>query len=46
MWTFHHKHYAEDLPAFANGLIWAATWFRWAVLTVRSALSRDPRVSP
>src|SRR5919199_2774106 len=23
MWTFHDKHYADDLPAFGNGLIWA-----------------------
>lgn len=46
MWTFHHKHYAEDLPAFMNGLIWAATWLRWGALTVKAALSRDPKVSP
>lgn len=46
MWTFHHKHYAEDLPAFANGLVWAATWVRWAVLSLKAALSRDPKVSP
>jgi GT2 family glycosyltransferase len=46
MWTFHHKHYAEDLPAFMNGVIWAATWIRWAVLSAKAALSRDPKVSP
>jgi GT2 family glycosyltransferase len=33
MWTFHHKHYAEDMPAFANGLVWASIWARWAALT-------------
>ena len=32
-WTFHHKHYADELPAFGNGLVWAAIWIRWAVLT-------------
>ena len=45
MWTFHHKHYAADLPAFANGLVWASIWGRWAVLTARARLSGDPRVS-
>lgn len=46
MWTFHHKHYAEDLPAFANGLVWASIWGRWAVLSARSQLFHDPRISP
>ena len=32
-WTFHHKHYADELPAFGNGLVWAAIWARWAILT-------------
>jgi GT2 family glycosyltransferase len=45
MWTFHHKHYASDLPAFANGLVWASIWGRWATLNLRSALANDPRVS-
>jgi GT2 family glycosyltransferase len=46
MWTFHHKHYAEDMPAFANGLVWASIWARWAALAARSRLSGDSRVSP
>ncbi len=46
MWTFHHKHYAEDLPAFANGLVWAGIWIRWAVLSLKAAFSQEPRVSP
>lgn len=46
MWTFHHKHYAEGLPAFANGLVWLATWMRWAALTIKASLSDDPKVSP
>jgi GT2 family glycosyltransferase len=45
MWTFHHKHYASDLPAFANGLIWASIWGRWAALDVRARVTTDPRVS-
>jgi GT2 family glycosyltransferase len=45
MWTFHYKHYASDLPAFANGLIWASIWGRWATLNLRARLTTDPRVS-
>jgi GT2 family glycosyltransferase len=46
MWTFHHKHYADELPAFGNGLVWAAIWLRWAMLSGWSAVTRDPNVSP
>jgi GT2 family glycosyltransferase len=46
MWTFHHKHYAEDMPAFANGLVWASIWARWAALTARASMTNDPRISP
>jgi len=46
MWTFHHKHYADELPAFGNGLVWAAIWARWAVLTGWAAVTRNPKVSP
>jgi GT2 family glycosyltransferase len=45
MWTFHHKHYASDLPAFANGLIWASIWGRWATLNLRARITADSRVS-
>lgn len=45
MWTFHHKHYASDLPAFGNGLIWASIWGRWAATMLRATLTQDPRVS-
>ena len=45
MWTFHYKHYAADLSAFGNGLIWASIWGRWAYLRTRAALTHDPRVS-
>ena len=51
MWTFHHKHYAADLPAFANGLVWAGIWARWAVKAGQSAMSQNghgpsPRPAP
>jgi GT2 family glycosyltransferase len=46
MWTFHHKHYAEEYPAFANGLVWASIWTRWAVLAARASVLKDPTVSP
>jgi GT2 family glycosyltransferase len=46
MWTFHHKHYADEYPAFGNGVVWAAIWARWAVLAGWSAVTRNPRVSP
>ena len=45
MWTFHDKHYADDLPAFINGVVWAAIWVRWIVLALRATAMRDARVS-
>jgi GT2 family glycosyltransferase len=42
MWTFHHKHYAADLPAFANGLVWAANWARFLYLATRVETLADP----
>jgi GT2 family glycosyltransferase len=49
MWTFHHKHYAEDMPAFANGLVWASIWARWAALSavdgVRRVRARPARLA-
>ena len=32
LWTFHHKHFADELPAFGNGLFWAAIWTHWVAL--------------
>lgn len=46
MWTFHRKHYATGLPAPVNGLVWLGIWSRWALLSLRSKLTRDPTVSP
>ena len=42
MWTFHHKHYAADLPAFANGMVWAANWARFLYLASRVEVLADP----
>jgi hypothetical protein len=47
MWTFHHKHYAADLPAFANGLVWAGIWARWAMQAAVSPNGQStPRQAP
>jgi hypothetical protein len=46
MWTFHHKHYADDYRAFENGLVWAAIWARWALLAGWSNITRNPNISP
>jgi GT2 family glycosyltransferase len=46
MWIFHRKHYASGLPGPANGLVWTGIWGRWAVLSLRARLNRDPTVSP
>jgi GT2 family glycosyltransferase len=45
MWTFHHKHYAADLPAFANGLVWAGIWARWAIKAGRAAMTPNAQVA-
>jgi GT2 family glycosyltransferase len=45
MWIFHRKHYAANLPAPANWLIWVGIWSRWALLSLRSKITRDPTVS-
>jgi hypothetical protein len=33
------------MPAFGQGLVWAAIWVRWMVLAARAAVMRDARVS-
>jgi GT2 family glycosyltransferase len=45
MWIYHRKHHAATLPAPANAAIWLGIWGRWALLSARTALARDPRVS-
>lgn len=39
LWTFHHKHYAANLSAFPNGVVWLANWARWLYEIVRLELS-------
>jgi GT2 family glycosyltransferase len=46
MWTFHHKHNAEAMSAFGNGLVWAAIWGRWAALAAKARITNNSRVSP
>jgi GT2 family glycosyltransferase len=45
MWIYHRKHHADRLPAPVNALAWTGIWTRWALVSARAALSRDPRVS-
>ena len=37
MWTYHFKHHSEDVSAFANGLVWAQIWGRYAAERVRDS---------
>jgi GT2 family glycosyltransferase len=46
MWLFHRKHYAADLPAPVNGLVWSGIWARWALLRARQRLTGESKVSP
>jgi len=39
LWTFHHKHYAANLSAFPNGVVWLANWARWLYEIVRLELN-------
>ncbi|MBO0728071.1 MAG: glycosyltransferase family 2 protein [Acidimicrobiaceae bacterium] len=45
MWVYHRKHHAAALPPPANAAIWLGIWGRWALLSARAAITRDPRVS-
>lgn len=40
MWTYHFKHHSEDQSAFANGLVWAQIWGRYAADRVRRLAGR------
>jgi hypothetical protein len=40
MWAYHMKHNADGIPAFANGLVWAQIWGRWAASAVRDTVSQ------
>lgn len=46
MWAYHMKHHADEIPAFANGLVWAQIWGRWAASAVRDTVSQRPKSSP
>ncbi len=43
MWRYHMKHHADGVPAFANGLVWAQIWGRWAAEAARDAVSQRRR---
>src|SRR5881296_2371443 len=38
MWAYHSKHHANDISAFANGLVWAQIWGRWAASAMRQTV--------
>ena len=42
-WVYHMKHHADEIPAFANGLVWAQIWGRWAASAARDAVSQRQR---
>jgi N-acetylglucosaminyl-diphospho-decaprenol L-rhamnosyltransferase len=42
-WAYHMKHHADEIPAFANGLVWAQIWGRWAAAAARDAVSQGRR---
>jgi GT2 family glycosyltransferase len=43
MWAYHSKHHADDISAFANGLVWAQIWGRWAAAAMRQSVSQGRR---
>lgn len=45
-WAYHFKHHAEDVSAFANGLVWAQIWGRWLTESLRDSLRTRPRKAP
>src|SRR6266550_1601029 len=46
MWAYHSKHHANDISAFANGLVWAQIWGRWAASAMRQTVGQGRRPSP
>src|SRR4029077_20596036 len=40
MWAYHTKHHANDISAFANGLVWAQIWGRWAASAMRQTVGQ------
>jgi hypothetical protein len=43
MWAYHSKHHADDISAFANGLVWAQIWGGWAAAAMRQSVGRGRR---
>jgi GT2 family glycosyltransferase len=43
MWSYHIKHHADDISAFANGLVWVQIWGRWAAQAARETLTSRRR---
>jgi GT2 family glycosyltransferase len=43
MWSYHMKHHADEIPAFANGLVWAQIWGRWAAEAMRDTVTQRGR---
>jgi GT2 family glycosyltransferase len=43
MWSYHMKHHADEIPAFANGLVWAQIWGRWAAAAMRDSVTQRGR---
>src|SRR6266702_1943004 len=46
MWAYHSKHHANDISAFANGLVWAQIWGRWAASAMRQTVGQGRRPRP
>ncbi len=45
MWSYHMKHHADEIPAFANGLVWAQIWGRWAAESMRDSVTQRGKSS-
>jgi GT2 family glycosyltransferase len=43
MWSYHMKHHADEIQAFANGLVWAQIWGRWAASAMRDTVTQRGR---
>src|SRR5216683_4894099 len=46
MWAYHSKHHADEISAFANGLVWAQIWGRWAASAMRQTVGQRRPPTP
>ncbi len=46
MWAYHSKHHANEISAFANGLVWAQIWGRWAASAMRQTVGQRRPPTP